>query len=192
MNRSRLFVAVFPPSGIARTLGEYLDRLRAAAPGVAWVKPANLHLTLRFLGDPDEGQVEAAGVCVVQVAGRHAPLALSLHGAGAFPGLDHPRVIWLGVEQGRGALVALAADLERALEGAGLGRAEKIFTAHLTLGRVKSAIPPGVLPALLASLPPPSCSFVTSEICLVRSQLQAGGSRYEPILVGPMNAVPGG
>jgi RNA 2',3'-cyclic 3'-phosphodiesterase len=182
----RAFLAVFPPPGVEAALAEYVGSLRRELRDLAWVKPGNLHLTLRFLGDIEPAQVELARAAAdAAVRGRPA-FDVSLRDAGAFPSLARPRVAWLGVEEGRAALVDLAAALEAALVAAGLGRADKPFAAHLTVGRVRQELPPSALPRLFASHPSPGFRFRATELRLVESRLDPRGAVYTPLHIARM------
>ncbi|MBI5836520.1 MAG: RNA 2',3'-cyclic phosphodiesterase [Candidatus Eisenbacteria bacterium] len=177
----RAFFAVFPPPDVESALADYVATLRRELRDVAWVKSGNLHLTLRFLGDVTPPQVEAAGKALDAATAGRPGFEVCLKDVGAFPSMQQPRVVWLGVEAGRGPLVDLAAGLEARLADAGLGRADKPFAAHLTVGRVREYLPPAALPALLQRHPCPGFRFRAASVALIRSQLQAGGSVYTPI-----------
>lgn len=175
---TRAFFAVFPPSQVRDILVGYVDSLRREYRAISWVKPGNMHLTLRFLGAVEDVQLESCARAAEAASLAHRPFELSLAGSGAFPSLHHPRVAWIGVEVGRGNLVGLAADLEQSLVYEGLGKAENPFTAHLTVGRVKGPIAPEALPALFKKLPPPPCSFTVERVELVRSFQRARETQY--------------
>jgi 2'-5' RNA ligase len=184
----RAFFALFPPAPALSELGAYLAGLRRELRTVSWIRADNLHLTLRFLGDLDDAQLARAGRAAAAAVSGRAAFELTLAGEGAFPSLQNPRVAWLGVEKGRGELVGLAAELELALIREGLGRADKPFSPHLTLGRVKGAIPPQALPALFRRLPAPACAFTAQRLDLMESRLQAGGSVYSVLQSFPLTA----
>jgi len=177
----RAFLAVFPSPPAEQALNAYVDQLRREQRGVSWVKPGNLHFTLRFLGDISPQQVEAAKQAADAAALGKAAFAVATGAPGAFPSLERPRVVWLGLEEGRGPLVGLAAELEQALVKAGLGKADKPFAPHLTLGRVREGLPPSALPALLKRCPAPAVKFEAASLRLVRSQLDPRGSIYTVI-----------
>ena len=123
-------------------LHEALDALqadlRAAAGPVSWVKPGNIHLTLKFLGEVSptrEGAVrEAMGEAVAGVS----PFTLRAGGSGVFPGERNPRVLWVGLRAGGPEAAALAARVEAACAARGFPREDRPFRAHLTLGRVRA------------------------------------------------------
>jgi RNA 2',3'-cyclic 3'-phosphodiesterase len=131
----RLFIAVTPaPEPLVRT-EERMRALRELAPNAKWVRPEGLHLTLAFLGATDEERVPDVMAAMDEAASRHPPLNLSLEGGGGFGSPRAPRVLWVGVGGDAPRLMALQADLARALKARGFGLEERGFHAHLTLAR---------------------------------------------------------
>ena len=135
----RLFVALELPSAVRAALRALASRLRpAAGGGVRWTDPDGIHLTLKFIGEIETARLDAVRAAL---AGVHAaqPVEVLFRGVGWFPNARHPRVFWAGVEEDarRGALAALAAEVERALEPAGIAPESREFRPHLTLGRIK-------------------------------------------------------
>ena len=186
----RLFVAVFPPPDVQQAAAAVIETLRRPGDGVSWVRPDNLHYTLRFIGEVGEDGArrvaEAAGV----TAGRHTAFDAALGGVGAFPNARRARVIWLGMTSGERELVALARDLEAALEPRGFPRDSRPFSPHLTLGRVREPRQDWTarLAAAPAAPPEPTMRFRVDRLCVVESRLNPRGSIYtvraEPRLAG--------
>jgi 2'-5' RNA ligase len=142
MPRIRTFIAVeISPSVIGRA-GDLIDKLRVAAAEVNWVRPQQMHLTLKFLGDvPD---TETPDICrvVSKVAAGIEPFEVTFRGAGAFPNAKDPRTLWIGIEDGADELKRLAADLEETLKSdLGFAKEQRGFHPHLTIGRVKRELP---------------------------------------------------
>ncbi len=139
----RAFVAVYPSPAQRERVGTLVDGLAAhvaagsgggpTAASVRWVAAEGAHLTLAFLGDVDRDALSDIGATVAAAARAHAPFPLALGALGAFPDLERPRVVWLGLRLGEEDLVALADDVRRRL-----GRDDAApFRPHLTLGRVR-------------------------------------------------------
>jgi 2'-5' RNA ligase len=142
MARIRTFVAVeLAPSVIARA-GDLIDKLRVSSAQVNWAKTQQMHLTLKFLGDvPDTDTPDICRV-VTKVARGFEPFEITCRGAGAFPTNEHPRTLWIGIEDGAEALCELQAALETALKDQlGFPREARRFQPHLTIGRVKHEPP---------------------------------------------------
>jgi 2'-5' RNA ligase len=136
----RIFLALSFSVAVTRKIAEEIERKKQALTGagfrVAWVPAANLHLTLRFVGSIGEELVEGiAGACR-RVAARHAPMEARAVGLGAFPTLDRPSVLWVGVSAPP-SLVALQADLEAAMVELGCEPETRAYHPHVTAGRVK-------------------------------------------------------
>lgn len=140
-----------------------------------------MHLTLKFFGDVDTTRLSDIEDALTRSAAGVGPFALKLQGAGTFPlgGPAAPRVLWLGVEDVSGGLAELRQRFERECEAAGFAREARPFRPHLTLGRVRvpdaEARRAADAHRVLGLTP---VAFVVTEVCLVRSELGPGGSRY--------------
>ena len=149
--------------------------------GLSWVKPGNLHLTIRFLGDLGDSGVRRAGEAVRHGAEGAAAIPAALGGLGAFPNLGRPRVLWVGLAQGAEEAKALARAVNGALSDAGFGPPDKPFRAHLTLARVREGA--RGLAALSQYAPPPApAPAILDQVVLMKSDLHPAGSRYTPLL----------
>lgn len=188
----RVFVAVFPPPSVLDTLAGLRERLEPDLPGLRWVGTGNLHFTLRFLGDRTEDEIARATAVLDAVAPPAAPFEVELAGLGVFPGWSRPRVLWLGCAGGGAVLEALARTLERGFRDARLGRADKRFVPHLTLGRWRD--PHG----LDVDLARRTCNgvdrvagFRVETVGLIQSRLDPGGSVYTPLHQARLTGGPG-
>ena len=93
----RVFIAAPLNEELRSALRAVQETLRPRLPGVRWVEPATLHLTLRFIGAADEESIEKIAAIMLSVVGFCPPLAVRVAGLGAFPRPAHARVVWLGV-----------------------------------------------------------------------------------------------
>ncbi len=174
----RLFVAVNLSPEIREQLAAAQEHLRRARADVSWVRPENMHITLKFLGETAEERLDLVCRTLSTVARAHAPFRLSVAGVGSFGGRV-PRVVWVGVTDGAEPLTALARHVEAALEDLGFPREKRGFTAHLTLGRVRSAKNLEGLAAGIREIQEGRFGAVAAEAFeLVRSELRPGGSVY--------------
>jgi len=174
----RLFVAVELGPEIQGRLVAVQDALRACT-AVRWVRPENLHLTLRFLGEVPQERTLQIREALEQVARHHSPLEIVLEGVGAFPGLRRPRVLWVGVSAGQEALGRIARHLDRALEALGFRPEGRGFVGHVTLGRVAQPGAARLLEHAIGAFTSDPLGFgQVSEICLFRSRLHPIGPMY--------------
>ncbi|MFH1037055.1 MAG: RNA 2',3'-cyclic phosphodiesterase [PVC group bacterium] len=140
MKKLRLFIAVELPETWQKRISLSIRTLAGRYPGVRWIPAENIHLTLKFLGDTDPGQVTAVQSFLDAAAGRYLPITARSGGFGVFPNLKKPRVIWLGLPAGKNELTALVEALDRGLTNLGFEPEKREFTPHLTLGRVKNEV----------------------------------------------------
>ena len=183
----RLFVAVEIGKALAaraaRLSGELQRRAEAAAPRakITWIPADRLHLTVRFIGEVDERTAAAVGdvlACPVEVA----PFDLTLSGAGTFPGRGAPRVIWIGVTDGRDGLLAVEREVTSRLTRLAMPEEARAYSPHLTLARVRE--PAGLRTAdLLDGLTGQHVGSVRIDaITLFQSKLSPKGPSYTPLL----------
>jgi 2'-5' RNA ligase len=174
----RLFVAVHLPAELRERLGRAQDRLRSARADVSWVKPANLHVTLKFLGETEPKRLERLHAALVDAAAGVAPFALTVRGVGTFGGRA-PRVVWAGIEAGAESLGSLARAVESQLVRIGFPKDKRGFAAHLTLGRVRSSTnADGLLTALRGSASDHFGEAPVDRFFLMQSELHPSGSIY--------------
>ncbi len=178
----RTFVAVFPPPAVLGALGDLRRSLEPAMRTLRWTAERNLHFTLRFFGELTAEEAARAGEVLAAVAAGAAPFELVLEGVGVFPDWRRPRVLWVGTGRGGATLEALARTLERGFRGARLGKADKPFKPHLTLGRWRDTrdLDPETARASCDGRGP-IAAFTVSEVGVIRSTLSPGGSIYRPL-----------
>ncbi len=178
MAEIRAFIAVDLPKEIKMEIDKMITGFRQTNAGIRWVKAANLHLTLRFLGNVPEETVQPLAENIKGNVGGFGSFEMSLSGLGGFPNLRRPRVIWVGTGTGTEKLKALAAGVEKAVIDSGFGKADKPFSSHLTIGRVKY---PKGLDHLLEQIEKinfDSEPFNVSEVVIFKSNLSPAGPKY--------------
>ncbi len=165
----RLFIAVPVPEEIREKVAA-LGR-EIAQEGVVPVKPANMHMTLKFIGEVDEARLGGMEQRLSEV--KFKAFDCALKGVGVFPNEDYVKVVWAGAESG-GALEGLAKEIIEAMRGYD-GHDER-FSAHLTIARVKRKVD---LKAFLEKHRDDSFgSFTVSSFQLIQSVLKTGGPEY--------------
>lgn len=130
----RAFIAVEVPQEIREKAAAVSAELPEGP--IAPVKPENMHITLKFLGDIDEKKTAEVVVAMEDCARTIAPFELDFFGVGAFPSLSYVRVVWLGADSEE--LTELADEINERFARIGFQKGE--FSPHLTLARVKGRI----------------------------------------------------
>ena len=177
----RAFVAVFPPPEVRETLVRAARKLPVGGE-VRWVRPANVHLTLKFLGDVAEADLSRVGAVLEAIRGRHEPFEVAFSGFGAFPSGRRARILWAGIGEGSERLRALARDVELSLEPLGFEREARPYTPHLTLGRARGR-PASLVDTAEASEPGPH--FWVRRMELMKSVLGGAGAEYSTLAAYP-------
>lgn len=190
---ARLFVAVELPDNIRDHISGAIDRLQQAVPrhAIRWVPLQNLHLTLKFLGDVPETQIDQIRSNLDHAVARHRTFAFNVAGAGCFPTPKKPRVLWLGLHDDKHALLPLRDDIERLIAPLGFPTEKRPFSPHLTVGRVKrhiqgtklTDIGNGVQKVAIGQLAQWQCS----SISLMQSTLTPDGAIYTCLSQIPLN-----
>jgi 2'-5' RNA ligase len=184
----RTFIAIKLPQNIRTGLSNIQDELKQTGADVKWVKPDNIHLTLKFLGEIDDSLAEKIKSVISAAAQQTPSFNLSLSQLGAFPKIQFPRVIWIGVNNDQ-PVIKMAKDLEQELIKIGIPTESRAFNSHITLGRVRSAQNRRALSEKLETLNKPSSSqpeFTVSGITLFKSTLTPQGPIYEAISDSPL------
>jgi 2'-5' RNA ligase len=191
----RAFIALPLPSDVLASLGDVQRALSRQTPHntVRWVRPAGIHLTLKFLGEtPLEqlGGIEAA----LGVVARNAPrFTFAVAGAGCFPNPRRPRVVWVGTTDPLGRLARLQAAIEEALGSIGIPPERRPFRPHLTVGRVNrrasrqdaARVGEAVARATVGELG----QVTVTTVELIRSVLKPTGAEYTTLFRLPLRAV---
>ena len=174
----RTFIAVDLPQEIKMEIDKMIAGFRQLNANIRWVKAANLHLTLRFLGDIPEEAIPPLAENIKGNTQGFGRFDLSLSGLGAFPNLRRPRVIWIGSGSGTDRLKSLAAKVEQATIESGFGKGDKPFSSHLTIGRVKFSRGLDQLLAQIEKTEYESSSFGVNEVIIFKSDLSPAGPKY--------------
>jgi 2'-5' RNA ligase len=153
---------------------------RLAARGIhaSWVRAGAMHLTLKFLGDVEEGALADVRAAVRQAAAEVAPFAFETTVLGAFPSPRRPRVIWLGVEPVDG-LFELQAALEGNLSRLGFPGEMRPFRPHITIGRIRDHGAPGDITDALSDLKGLREVVEVREVRVMKSTLRPSGAVHE-------------
>ena len=180
----RTFIAAVLADEIKQKLREVVENLKEIDADVKYVKPENAHLTLKFLGYVNESRLEDIKMALETTLKDTMPFEVSFSGISAFPSVNVPRVVWLGVKQGRETLHGVRDRLEENLSEIGIEKEGREYHSHLTVGRVKSGRGRNKLVSWLKSNSDLEIgSMAVSEIVLMRSILKKEGPEYSPLKV---------
>ncbi len=180
MSVIRAFIAIKIPEDIQEKLGEIQKKLKQAAAHVSWVKPGNMHLTLKFLGNIEEDQSSKIITSLEDSIQGISPFQLQVGYAGAFPNLRYPRVVWIGVNDNEeGSLKTLQDNLSSRLAPLGFKKEKGRFQPHLTLGRVRSQKNrSNLLRAVEAITKIWVGEIAVAAVYLIGSELKSTGAEY--------------
>lgn len=175
----RVFFALPVPATAAARLLAWRGAVGRELPDARLIPPANLHVTLDFIGEVDEAEAGRLGFVCRELAAAAAPIPAALAGLGLLPSAARPRVVCVGVRTGAGDLQALAGALRRRLDGRRTGRPAGRFLPHATVARVRRVPPPAA--ERLCRLRLPAAHVTFRSLVLFRSVLQPAGAAYHPL-----------
>jgi 2'-5' RNA ligase len=176
----RTFICIEIPDSIKARIDELQTTLKAIDARVSWVKPSNIHLTLRFLGAVETTRIERVAGAVERATAGINRFEIEVSGAGCFPSPRSPRVLWIGFAEIPDALMNLYTNLEGELDREGFALEKRKFSPHLTIGRFRTPKNAAhVAEALIESGFTPE-RFNATEVIVMRSDLKPTGSIYTP------------
>jgi RNA 2',3'-cyclic 3'-phosphodiesterase len=179
----RLFVAIDIPAEIKDALRCFADRLRPTAK-IGWSPVDNLHITTKFIGEWPEPRLDEMTRTLASVPVKGA-IDITVKGLGWFPNKRRPRVFWAGVEGGE-PLRALARATERAVGELGVPIEERVHSPHLTLARIREAVPLERLHQTIESFPA-GCGFDFGSFSATQFFLYlSAGGRYTQLAGFPL------
>jgi 2'-5' RNA ligase len=190
----RIFVALDIPKAVRDALAEVCRRLEPSCRSARWVQFSGAHVTLKFIGEVPQPEVERIRTALENLRARRSPelrpFPLRFSGLGFFPSERRPRVFWAGIEGGP-PLAALAAAIETQLEPLGIPREKREFHPHLTLARLES--PQGIDPLSSAAAEFAATEFgstTVTEFYLYQSVLKSSGAEYTRLTTFPFLSEP--
>lgn len=173
----RIFIAVPVSDGVRFALSELAMEAPRDAPALRWVAPHQYHITLKFLGDITEHDVERVREATERaVVGRSEPFRLRARGLGAFPDVRRARTIWVGVAGDSRRLHDIRKNIDTQLAARGSPREQRPFQPHITIARSRNAEP--LSPLLQRYAEHDFGSWSVDRIDMIESQLSATGPRY--------------
>ena len=176
----RTFISVELTDEVKTKLTELIEELKAEVPEIKWVPPANLHITLKFLGWVDEKNLDKLIELTTKAVTGQGSFKAKFENLGTFPEGKHPRVVWVGTAEGGDQLCQLARGLEATLSKNGFRSEERVTRPHITVGRVKEKKGVDRLVKKLESIK--SAEFgemIVDRVTIMKSTLRRSGPIYE-------------
>jgi 2'-5' RNA ligase len=189
----RSFLAFELPYEIRQTLSAVSEDGRAAPLNIRWVRVANIHLTVVFMGNIEEARIDPIKELARGVCDQYAPFRIQVNGAGLFGSRRNPRVLWIGLGGDMDRMSSFREDLQKGLAPFGIKEERRPFRPHLTLGRFrKGAKADSALNDLLSKyqdLNGPEC--ILREFVLFKSDLKPDGAVYTRLGAWSLSRVDG-
>jgi 2'-5' RNA ligase len=187
----RCFVAMTVPEATRSVLADLQSELRAlpasAARRVRLVPAPNLHVTIKFLGDTPDADIDPIVATLRAVAATTRLPGTRVAGVGAFPSPARPRVVFAGLSLGGDAVAAFAADIERHLAPLGIAPEQRGNHPHVTLARIEGAKPRGPLSRWIERHPSGDAGPISDDaLVLFESQLTPQGAIYRALATVPL------
>lgn len=183
MKLKRIFIAVRidPEETLKKMISAFKSVLKDE--NIKWTNQENMHLTLAFLGDTEEKQINVINSMMTNSCEGFGRFELKIKGAGVFKNLNDPRVIWAGIDISE-RLNQLNSLIKTGLDEAGTKMEERLFRPHLTLARIKHINPGNSLKDLIEKYRDTELQVVTvNEIILYESILLPQGPVYKPVSI---------
>jgi len=179
----RIFVAVDISVQARSKAAAYIETLRNEfrEVRVGWDKPEKLHLTLKFLGDAGENQLETLNKIVREIAGKISKFNVQIAETGVFPNARSARVLWIDVKDKAENLAKINNLLEAECAKIGFEREKRKFVPHLTIGRIREPNRAGELANKHLENKFEPVEFEVSEIVIYESKLLPTGSVYSVV-----------
>ena len=183
----RVFLAIDLPSDVKEHIVAIQHKLKFLLDGVRWVRPEGIHLTLKFFGDILNDDIAQISEVVAEKTQDAVSMSLNTDKVGAFPNLERPRVLWLGMTGDVQNLLTLQQAIETGLEPHGFKREKRKFRPHLTLGRAKSSrgMILGLSEAVITENNYNTGDFTAQGLTLFQSELKPGGAVYTKLAYFP-------
>jgi len=191
MSVIRAFIAIDLPPDVQDCLEQVSEQLKTelGEKSVRWVPVANIHLTLKFLGDVSVNNLDVLKEIIGAEAALQKPMEFSIGRIGAYPKSRRPRVIWVGVEAPP-ELITLQRGIEARTAKVGYPQDTRKFSPHLTLGRVSRNASPDEVREIGEVISNSKVGFLgaarVQDIHLFKSDLKPSGAVYTKIFSAPL------
>jgi 2'-5' RNA ligase len=184
----RTFIALELPPSLISLLAKVQENIQAMGLRAKWVRPDNIHLTLKFLGNINPADIEKIGRAMVGAVSEFETFNLVAAGIGVFPGVNRPRVIWVGLKGQVQLLFAMQRRLEDNLAVLGYKKEKRPFKGHLTLGRFRQNVNRETIRRVLQEFGNlASEEFTVRRVIFYKSDLKPTGAVYSELQQASFN-----
>jgi 2'-5' RNA ligase len=189
----RTFICIELPDRIRLAIAALQSQLKPDRSQISWVKPSNIHLTLKFLGNVPVRRVTDVIHAVTRAATVVAPFEIIVGGTGCFPTAHNPRVLWVGLAVLPEPLTRLYDAIESELAAHGYARESRKFSPHLTIARIREPRGGRELTGELIARGFENQAFDAHEVIVMRSEPKPTGAVYTPLAAAPLRSeIPSG
>lgn len=181
LKRMRCFIAIDIDEEIKKAISKLQNELTDCKADLRWVRPENIHLTLKFLGNVEEKRLDKIKARLTDVCIKHNRFTIEVKGMGVFPDKRRPRVLWVDVKD-NSPLTVLQRELEDAMASIGFEKENRRFSPHLTIGRFRSLKGIEALYDKIQLHKDDSFGLMdVKSVFLMESRLKPSGSEYRRI-----------
>jgi 2'-5' RNA ligase len=181
-NTIRTFIAITLSPEIQQALSQIQNHLKKLDCDIKWVKPENIHLTLKFLGEVKLKKIDIIRRVLEDLFKNTRPIDIELTQLGAFPNTKHPQILWAGLKNKDQRISRLFFDLEEKLGKIGFKKENKLFSPHITIGRIRSSKNLNSLSKEISNCSLPiRLKQAARNITLYKSTLTSQGPIYEAL-----------
>ena len=174
----RLFVAIEIDARIRKRIEEFVSGLKPLLTNARWVRPEEMHITLKFLGNVAEEMRTSIESALQGI--RVGSFDITVHDIGFFPNPKSPRILWLGAQAGP-ELLKLGTEIDERMANLGFEREKRAFAPHLTLARFNDRGKTAEVNSVLSAAQPGFGTMTATEFHLYESKLSPQGSRYSKL-----------
>ena len=187
----RCFIAIELEEKIKNQLAEqqklFRKRLSGNESSIKWVKPEQIHLTLKFLGNVADQDILEICNAVSRAVSEFQPFSFSIGTCGSFPPNRPARVLWIGITQGQPELKQLAKRVDHWVNKIGFPLEKRAFSGHLTLARIRQTNAGKAVSRVAEQTAVDNLGVQTvSAITVFQSDLRPGGPIYTPLHHAPL------
>jgi len=184
----RLFIAADISNLVREELGECIRELESLDVDVRWVTLQNLHVTMKFLGRVDADKLSLIQERLKNLAAKAKPFTARLSSLGAFPNNQDPQIVWAGIGEGQKLFQELVVRVSNSMKGLGFEEENREYTAHVTLGRVRSKKNlKNLAKALLDKKYDSQYPFAVDQLTLFESITDSRGAIYKVVEKFPLS-----